>query len=89
VTLVIAALDHVMDPAALTGLYLFAVLPVAIGWGVWQAGVAALVSYLTFDVFFEPPVHSFAMFVTLGGDLEVDSLPGAGTRIAVTLPLRR
>ena len=27
--------------------------------------------------------------VTLGGDLEVDSPPGGGTRIAVTLPLRR
>jgi signal transduction histidine kinase len=61
VTLVIAALKHVMDPAALTGLYLFAVLPVAIGWGFWQAGVAALVSYLTFEFFFVPPVHSFAI----------------------------
>jgi signal transduction histidine kinase len=27
--------------------------------------------------------------VTLGGQLEVDSPPGRGTRIAVTLPLRR
>ena len=27
--------------------------------------------------------------VALGGDLEVDSPPGGGTRIAVTLPLRR
>jgi signal transduction histidine kinase len=27
--------------------------------------------------------------VTLGGQLEVDSPPGGGTRIAVTLPLRR
>ena len=26
--------------------------------------------------------------VTLGGDFEVDSSPGAGTRITVTLPLR-
>ena len=61
VTRVIAAPKKVMDPAALTGLYLFAVLPVAIGWRFWQAGVAALVSYLTFDFFFEPPVHSFAI----------------------------
>jgi K+-sensing histidine kinase KdpD len=59
VTLVIGALKHVMDPAALTGLYLFAILPVAIGWGFWQAGVTGLASYLTFDFFFEPPVHSF------------------------------
>jgi hypothetical protein len=31
VTLVIGGLQHVMDPVALTGLYLFAILPVAIG----------------------------------------------------------
>jgi signal transduction histidine kinase len=61
VTLVIAALKHVMDPAALTGLYLFAVLPIAIGWGFWQAGVAGLASYLTFEFFFVPPVGSFAI----------------------------
>jgi hypothetical protein len=41
VTLVIAGLRHVMDPAALTGLFLFAILPVAIGWGFWPAGVAS------------------------------------------------
>jgi signal transduction histidine kinase len=61
VTLVIGALKHVMDPAALTGLYLFAILPVAIGWGFWQAGVTGLASYLTFEFFFLSPVHSFAI----------------------------
>ena len=61
VTLVIGALEHVMDPAALTGLYLFAILPVAIGWGFWPAGVAAVASYLTFEFFFLPPIHSFAI----------------------------
>ena len=50
-----------MDPVALTGLYLFAILPVAIGWGFWPAGVAAVASYLTFEFFFLPPIHSFAI----------------------------
>ena len=49
-----------MDPVALTGLYLFAILPVAIRWGFWPAGVAAVASYLTFE-FFLPPIHSFAI----------------------------
>jgi K+-sensing histidine kinase KdpD len=61
VTLVIGALQHVMDPATLTGLYLFAILPVAIGWGFWPASVAAVASYLTFEFFFLPPIHSFAI----------------------------
>jgi signal transduction histidine kinase len=61
VTLVIAALQHVMEPAVLTGLYLLVILPVAIGWGFWQAGIAALASYLTFEFFFLRPRHSFAI----------------------------
>jgi signal transduction histidine kinase len=61
VTLVIAALQHVMAPEALTGLYLLAILPVAIGWGFWQAGIAALASYLTFEFFFLRPRNSFAI----------------------------
>jgi signal transduction histidine kinase len=61
VTLVIASLEQVMDPAALTGLYLLAILPVAIHWGFWQAGIAALASYLTFEFFFLRPRHSFAI----------------------------
>jgi signal transduction histidine kinase len=61
VTLVIAFMKDVMDPAALTGLYLFAVLPIAIGWGFWQAGVAALAAHLTFEFFFVPPAGSFVI----------------------------
>jgi K+-sensing histidine kinase KdpD len=29
--------------------YLVAILPVAIGWGVWPAGIVALASFLTYD----------------------------------------
>ena len=61
VTLAIAALQHLMDPVALTGLYLLAILPVAIGWGFWPAGIAALASYLTFEFFFLQPRQSFAI----------------------------
>jgi hypothetical protein len=35
-----------IDPTALTGLYLFAILPVAIVWGFGLAGVVALASFL-------------------------------------------
>ena len=41
--------------------YLFAILPVAIGWGFWPAGVVAFASFLTFEYFFVPPIHSFAI----------------------------
>ena len=59
VSLAVAALKPLADPSAMAGLYLFAILPIAIGWGFWQAGVAALASYLTFEYFFLSPVHSF------------------------------
>ncbi|WP_372518063.1 sensor histidine kinase [Solirubrobacter ginsenosidimutans] len=61
VTLVITALTPSLDPWSLTGLYLFAVVPVAIGWGFGPAAVAAVASYLAFEYFFVPPVHSFAI----------------------------
>jgi signal transduction histidine kinase len=59
VSAAIAALKEVVDPIGLTGLYLFAILPVAIGWGFWLAGVVALASYVTFAYFFVEPIHTF------------------------------
>jgi signal transduction histidine kinase len=56
---VIAVLDQHIDPAALTGLYLLAIFPVAIGWGFLVAGVVAVASFVTFGLFFAPPLHSF------------------------------
>jgi len=56
---VIAALDAAVDPVGLTGLYLLAIVPVAIGWGFLLAGIVAVASFLTFAFFFAPPVHSF------------------------------
>jgi signal transduction histidine kinase len=61
VTLVIAVLKPFADPAWLTGLYLFAILPIAIRWGFWPAGLAALASYVTYEYFFVPPFHSFTI----------------------------
>ena len=53
--------EGVHGPVGAEGLYLFAILPVAIGWGFWPAGVVAFASYLTFEYFFVPPIHSFAI----------------------------
>jgi signal transduction histidine kinase len=73
VSALIAALKDTINPIGLTGLYLFAILPVAIGWGFWIAGIVALSSYLTFTYFFVEPVHTF----------ELDADTGAALLIAV------
>ncbi len=59
VSLLIAALKGSVNPLGLTGLYLFAILPVAVGWGFFIAGIVAVASYLTFAYFFTEPPHSF------------------------------
>jgi signal transduction histidine kinase len=59
VSALIAAIKGAVNPVGLTGLYLFAILPVAIGWGFWLAGIVALASYVTFAYFFVEPAHSF------------------------------
>ena len=56
---VIAVLKQFVDPLGLTGLYLFAIFPVGIGWGFWVAGIVTLASFLTFAFFFTLPLHSF------------------------------
>jgi signal transduction histidine kinase len=61
VTAVIAALQQFIDPVGLTGLYLFAILPVAIVWGFRLAGIVAVASYLTFAFFVAAPLHTFAI----------------------------
>src|SRR3954447_9700328 len=40
-------------------LYVFAVLPIAVYWGLVMAVFVAVASVLTFDYLFIPPVHSF------------------------------
>jgi K+-sensing histidine kinase KdpD len=58
VSALIAVLDQFVEPLGLTSLYLFAILSVAIGWGFWIAVVVAFASFLTFEFFFVPPIHS-------------------------------
>jgi K+-sensing histidine kinase KdpD len=48
VSVLIAVLQRFADPLGLAGLYLFAIVPVAIGWGFLVAGIVAVASYLTF-----------------------------------------
>ena len=59
VNVVIGVLAPFIDPRGLGGLYFFAILPVAIGWDFWLAGLVAAASFLTFAYFFAPPLHSF------------------------------
>jgi signal transduction histidine kinase len=61
VSAAIAVLKRWIDPDGLTGLYLFAILPVAIVWGFWLAGIVAIASYLTYAFFFAAPLHHFAV----------------------------
>ena len=42
-------------------LYVFAVLPVAVVWGLWLALPVSVASMLAFNWFFLPPVHSFTL----------------------------
>jgi signal transduction histidine kinase len=58
VSLVIAVLKQFVNPLGLTSLYLFAILPVAIGWGFRVAGVVAVAALLTFAFFLRAPLRS-------------------------------
>jgi two-component system sensor histidine kinase KdpD len=60
-TLLVWALEPFAPTLSLGVLYVFAVLPVAIAWGlVWSLPVA-VASMLAFNWFFLPPVHTFTL----------------------------
>ena len=61
VSAAIALLEEVFPPVGVSGLYLLAIVPVAIRSGFALAGVVAVASYLTFAFFFVEPLHSFAI----------------------------
>jgi signal transduction histidine kinase len=61
VTAVIAVLKQFVDPIALTGLYLFAIVPLAIVRGFWIAGIVTVAAYLAFLFFIVDPVYSLAV----------------------------
>jgi K+-sensing histidine kinase KdpD len=61
VTAAIELLDDWVPVLSLGVLYVFAVLPVAIGWGLAYAIPVSIASMLAFNFFFLPPVHTFAL----------------------------
>ena len=61
VTGAIFALRTVAPTLSLGVLYIFAVLPVAIGWGLAFAVPVSIASMLAFNFFFLPPVHTFRL----------------------------
>ncbi|MDT7659777.1 MAG: hypothetical protein QOF38_4492, partial [Pseudonocardiales bacterium] len=58
VTGLVWALQSVVPVSALAGLYVLAVLPVAVFWGVWPSLVVAVMSALADDYFFFPPMFA-------------------------------
>jgi two-component system sensor histidine kinase KdpD len=61
VTLVIEALRRYVPVLSLGALYLFAVLPVAVVWGLGYAVAVSVASMLAFNWFFLEPVHTFTL----------------------------
>jgi signal transduction histidine kinase len=58
VTGLILALKQVVPVSALTGLYILAILPIAVWWSFGLALMVAVASALTFDLVFTPPLFS-------------------------------
>ncbi len=61
VTAVVALLERHVPLLSLGVLYVFAVLPVAVGWGIRYALPVAVTSMLAFNWFFLPPRHTFSL----------------------------
>ena len=59
VSVFIGVLDHWAPVLSLGSLYVFAVLPIAIGWGLAYAVPVAVASMLAFNWLFLPPTHTF------------------------------
>jgi two-component system, OmpR family, sensor histidine kinase KdpD len=61
VTAAIELLKHHVPVLSLAVLYILAVLPVAIGWGLAYAVPVAVASMLTFNFLFLPPLYTFTL----------------------------
>jgi two-component system sensor histidine kinase KdpD len=61
VSVAVYGLNEVAPILSLSALYLFAVLPVAIVYGLVYAVGVSLVSMLAFNFFFLPPLHTLAL----------------------------
>jgi len=60
-TLLVWALEPIAPTLSLGVLYMFAVLPVAVAWGIAWSLPVAIASMLAFNFFFLPPTHSFTL----------------------------
>ena len=61
VTAAIALFKPYVPVLSLGVLYVFAVLPIAVLWGLWFALPVSVASMLAFNWFFLPPVHTFTL----------------------------
>ncbi len=61
VTVVIDLVQPYVPVLSLGVLYVFAVLPIAVLWGLWFAFPVSVASMLAFNWFFLPPVHTFTL----------------------------
>ena len=61
VTAVIGLVQDYVPVLSLGVLYVFAVLPIAVLWGLWFALPVSVASMLAFNWFFLPPVHTFTL----------------------------
>lgn len=61
ITLVIALVHRWVPVLSLGVLYVFAVLPVAVVWGLPLAAAVSVASMLAFNWFFLPPTHTFSL----------------------------
>jgi two-component system, OmpR family, sensor histidine kinase KdpD len=61
ITLAIGLLKSFVPVLSLGVLYVFAVLPIAVGFGLIYAGLVSIASMLAFNWFFLPPVHTFTL----------------------------
>ncbi len=61
VTAAVYGLSQIAPVLSLGGLYLFAVLPVAVFYGLAYALAVSVASMLAFNFFFLPPLHTFAL----------------------------
>jgi two-component system, OmpR family, sensor histidine kinase KdpD len=61
VTVVVWALEPLAPVLSLGVLYILAVLPVAVSWGLAWALPVSIASMLAFNFFFLPPVHTFSL----------------------------
>ncbi len=61
VSAAVASLKPFVPVLSLGVLYVFAVLPVAVFWGLGLASVASVASMLAFNWFFLPPTHTFQL----------------------------